>query len=375
MPHFQAHTALALIVLGLCSGCRRNDDAPAPAAAPPVEVKVAKVVQQDVPVTSEWVASMEGAVNATIRAQVSGYLLRQDYKEGSLVHKDDLLFEIDPAPFEAQLAQAKGMLAQANAQLEKTRLDVDRYTPLAKSQAISQEELDNAVQANLAAKAQVQTAEAAVQQAELNRGFTRITSPVTGVAGLIQAQIGDLVGPSTGVLTTVSTIDPMKVYFPVSEQTYLDFNLNSPDAPGFPPDVPLKLILSNGQTYALPGKFYAADRQIDPGTGTLRIAALFPNPNGVLRPGLYGRVQAAVRTEKGALLVPQRALAELQGGYQVVTVDAGNLAHLHNVTVGPKVGTLVVVESGLKPDDQVVVEGLQKVKEGTAVQPSPYAGE
>jgi membrane fusion protein (multidrug efflux system) len=345
------------------------------AVAPPVEVKVTPVVQQDVPVTGEWVASMDGAVNATIRAQVAGYLLRQDYKEGTLVQKGELLFEIDPAPFQAQLDQAKGMLAQAQAQLEKTRLDVDRYTPLAKAQAISQEELDDALQANLAAKAQVETAAGGVKQAQLNLDFTRITSPVTGVAGLIQAQIGDLVGPATGILTTVSTIDPMKVYFPVSEQTYLDFNHDHSNAAGFPPEVALDLILSDGRTYPFKGRFYAADRQIDPGTGTLRIAALFDNPDGLLRPGLYGRVRAAVRTEKGALLVPQRALSELQGGYQVATVDAANLAHLHNVTIGPKVGSLIVVESGLKLGEQVVVEGLQKVKEGVAVHPGPFAGE
>jgi membrane fusion protein (multidrug efflux system) len=340
-----------------------------------VEVKVTGVVQQDVPVTVEWVASMDGFVNASIRAQVAGYLLRQDYKEGELVHQGDPLFEIDPAPFTAQLAQAEGLLAQAQAGLEKTRLDVERYTPLAKEQAISQEEVDNAVQANLAAKAQVETAGAAVQQAQLNLGFTKITSPVTGVAGLIQTQIGDLVGPATGVLTTVSTIDPMKVYFPISEQTYLAFNADDPNAPGFPPDIALELILSDGQAYPLKGKFYAADRQIDPGTGTLRIAALFPNPAGLLRPGLYGRVRAAVRTEKGALLVPQRALAELQGGYQVVVVDSDNVAHIRNVTTGPKVGSLIVVESGLKLGEQVVVEGLTKVKEGTAVHPAPFTGE
>jgi membrane fusion protein (multidrug efflux system) len=360
-------------VLGLCGGCSKPDTAPV--AAPPVEVKVTGVVQQDVPVTGEWVASMDGFVNAAIRAQVAGYLLQQDYKEGALVHQGDPLFTIDPAPFQAQLAQAQGLLDQARAQLEKTRLDVERYTPLAKSQAISQEELDNAVQANLAAKAQVETATAAVQQAQLNLGFTKITSPVTGVAGLIQAQIGDLVGPATGVLTTVSTLDPMKVYFPVSEQTYLNFNADDPNAVGFPPDVALELILSDGRTYPQKGKFYAADRQIDPGTGTLRIAALFPNPSGLLRPGLYGRVRAAVRTEKGALLVPQRALTEMQGGSQAVTVDAGNVAHVRNVTTGPKVGSLIVVETGLKPGEQVVVEGLQKVKEGVVVHPGPYTGE
>src|SRR5208283_3446312 len=223
-----------------------------------------------------------------------------------------------PRPFRAALAVAQAQLQQAEAQLGKTDQDVKRYGPLAQSQAISQQEYDDAVQVNLAAQAQVAASRAAVDQAQLNLDFTRITSPVDGVAGIVQAQVGDLVGPGTGILTSVSTVDPMKVYFPISEQSYLDFRAEHPGAmEEFTPDLRLELILSNGSVYPFPGKFYAADREIDPNTGTLQIAALFPNPQNLLRPGQYGRVRAVVRTIKGAMLVPQRALTELQGGYQI----------------------------------------------------------
>jgi RND family efflux transporter MFP subunit len=368
-PPRLALAALAAIIL--IAGCSK----PASPPPPPPEVEVAAIRQQDVPVTAEWVATLSGFVDAQIRAQVTGTLIRQNYREGSTVKSGDPLFEIDPRPFQAQLAQAKAQQAQAQAQFGKAQLDVKRFRPLAADQAISQEVLDDAVQAELAGKAQEAAATAAVQQAELNLGFAQVVSPVTGVAGFIQAQIGDLVGPGTGVLTTVSTLDPIKVYFPISEQTYLDFNRDRPNQGGFPPEVAFTLILSDGRTYDRPGKFYAADRQIDPGTGTLRIAALFPNPDGLLRPGQYGRIRAIVRTEKNALLIPTRAITELQGGYQVATVDAQNQVHLHPVVLGPPVGGATVIESGLKPDDRVVAEGLQKVKDGLVVRPLPYSGD
>jgi membrane fusion protein (multidrug efflux system) len=370
MPTF-ARPAAALATLALLAGCAKPPSGPPPAT----EVEVAPVTQRDVPVTGEWVASLAGFVDAQIRAQVTGTLVRQDYKEGSVVHAGDLLFEIDPRPFQALLAQAQAQLGQAQAQQEKTRLDVKRFRPLAAEQAISQEELDDAVQADRAAAAAVAAAAAAVQQAQLNLDFARVVSPVTGVAGFIQAQIGDLVGPGTGVLTTVSTVDPIKVYFPISEQAYLDFSRSAPAGGGIPADLPLALILSDGRTYRYPGKLYATDRQIDPGTGALRLAALFPNPAGLLRPGQYGRVRAVVRVEKGALLVPQRALTELQGGYQVALVDAQNQVHLRTVTPGPQVGSSAVIESGLEPGDRVVAEGLQKVRDGLVVVPRPFAGE
>ncbi len=359
------------ITVGLlftATGCHKA----APPAPPPPNVTVAAVEKRDVPVTQEWVASLYGFVDAQVRAQVTGNLLKQDYREGTALRQGSLLFEIDPRPFQAALAQAKAQLAQAEAQLGKTAEDVKRYTPLARDQAISQQELDDAVQANLASKALVAAGEAAVAQAQLNLDFTRVASPVDGVAGLTQVQVGDLVGPGTGVLTTVSTLDPIKVYFPISEQSYLAFLGDHPGAAGFPADVKLELILSNGSVYPEAGQFYAADRQIDPNTGTLRIAATFPNPHGALRPGEYGRVRAVVRTLKDALVVPTRALTELQGGYQVATIDASNLAHLRSVKLGPPLGNSTVIESGLTPSDRVIVDGFAKVREGTPVNPQPY---
>jgi RND family efflux transporter MFP subunit len=358
----------ALLLLLLVSGCHK---APPPAPPPP-NVTVAPVEQRDVPVTQEWVASLYGFVDAQVRAQVGGNLLKQDYREGTPLHQGDVLFEIDPRPFQAALAQAKAQLAQAEAQLGKTAEDVKRYEPLAKDQAISQQELDDAVQANLASKALVAAAQAAVAQAQLNLDFTHVTSPVDGVAGLTQVQVGDLVGPGTGVLTIVSTLDPIKVYFPISEQSYLAFSGEHPGAAGFPADVKLELILSDGSVYPEAGRFYAADRQIDPNTGTLKIAATFPNPHGSLRPGEYGRVRAVVRTLKDALLVPTRALTELQGSYQVATVDGSNVAHMRTVKLGPPLGNSTVIESGLTPSDRIIVDGFAKVREGTPVAPQPY---
>ncbi len=357
-----------MLVTGFVSGCGKSGVQ----APPPVDVQVVTVEQRDVPVTREWVGSLNGSVNAQIRAQVTGYLIRQNYKEGSVVAKGDPLFEIDTRPFESALAQANGQLAQAQAQAEKAALDVKRYTPLAQDKAISQEELDDAVQAELAGKAQVASAQAAVDQAKLNLAFAHIVSPIDGIAGLVQAQIGDLVGPATGVLTTVSTVDPIKAYFPISEQAYLEFRRREPDAPSIPQGTRFQLVLSDGTLYPEAGEFFAIDRQVDGNTGTLRVAALFPNPKGLLRPGQFARVRAVVNVEKGALLVPTRALTELQGSYQLVTVDAANHAHLVSVKVGESSGALSVVE-GLHPGDRVVVEGIQKVKEDAAVNPLPYS--
>lgn len=361
--------ALGALVLALAGGCARQAD-PSPQAP---DAQVVAVERRDVPVVREWIGSLDGFVNAQIRAQVSGYLVKQDYREGAFVRKGDPLFEIDPAPFAAALAQAEGQLAQARAQLGKAELDVARFTPLAQDKAISQEELDDAVQARLAAEAQVAAARAAADQARLNLGFTRIVSPIDGIAGLIQAQIGDLVGPATRALTTVATVDPIKAYFPISEQTYLEFRAREPGAPSFPAGVAFELVLADGSTYPRKGTFFAIDNQVDGNTGTLRVAAVFPNPNGLLRPGQYARVRAVVRVDKGALLVPARALSELQGGYQVATVDAGNHAHIVAVTIGARVGSQVVVESGLRPGDRVVADGIQKVSEGALVHPIPFA--
>jgi membrane fusion protein (multidrug efflux system) len=357
------------LVLGFAGGCAKD----AGEAAPPADVQVVAVEQKDVPIVREWIGSLDGFVNAQIRAQVSGYLVKQDYKEGSAVRKGDPLFEIDPRPFAAALAIAEGQLGQAQAQLGKAELDVGRYTPLARDKAISQEELDDAVQGRLAAEAQASSSRAAVDQARLNLSFTHIVSPIDGIAGLIQAQIGDLVGPATGILTTVATVDPIKAYFPISEQAYLGFRAREPDAPSFPAGIAFDLVLSDGSTYPLKGTFLAIDNQVDANTGTLRAAATFPNPTGLLRPGQYARVRAVVGVAKGALLVPQRALTELQGGYQLATVDAANHTHIVTVKTGEQIGSQVVVESGLHPGDRVVADGIQKITDDKLVNPVPFA--
>ncbi len=356
------------LALGLAGGCGKRAE-PVPT---PVDVQVVAVVQKDVPVVREWIGTLDGSVNAQIRAQVSGYLLKQNYQEGATVAKGDPLFEIDPRSFAAALAQAEGLLGQAQAQLGKAELDVKRDTPLAADKAISQEELDNAQQARLIAAAQVASAEAAVAQARLNLDFTHIVSPVDGIAGLVQAQIGDLVGPATGILTTVSTVDPIKANFSISEQAYLEFRRREPDAPGIPKGMAFDLVLSDGTTYPQQGTFFALDRHVDGNTGTLRVVALFPNPQGLLRPGQFARVRAVVSVEKNALLVPSRALSELQGSYQAATVDPENHVHIVTVKAGPQIGTLRVVEAGLHPGDRVVAEGLQKVREGSVVNPLPF---
>ncbi len=353
------------LLLGACTKT-------APKAPPPPAVEVATVGVRDVPRIEEWVGSLDGSVNAQIRAQVTGYLIKQDYKEGSLVKTGDPLFEIDSRPLEAALAQAKAQLAQADAQLGKATLDVERYNPLARDKAISQEELDNAVQTQAAVKASVEAARAAVDQATLNLAFTHIVSPIDGIAGLVMAQIGDLVGPNTGILTTVSTVNPIKAYFSISEQSYFAFQRRDPEAPGIPKNIDLQLILSDGSIYPQKGTFYAIDRQVESNTGALRVAALFPNPNEFLRPGQFCRVRAVVSVEKNATLVPTRALTELQGGYQIATVDTSNHVHILTVQTGEALGNETAVLSGLHPGDRVVAEGLQKVRDGIVVIPQPY---
>lgn len=352
-------------------GCARK----APPAATPPDVQVATAEAKDVPVVRDWIGTLDGFVNAQIRAEVTGYLVKQEYKEGSFVHQGDPLFEIDPRPFEAALAQAEGLVAQAKAQLGKADQDVARFTPLAKDRAISEEELDDAVQAKLAAAAQVESAEAAVDTAKLNLGFAHITSPIDGIAGLIQTQIGNLVGPSTGPLTTVVSIDPIKAYFPISEQAYLKFRARDPNGPAIPDDVAFELILADGSVYPKKGKLFAIDNQVDLTTGTLRVAAIFPNPNRLLRPGEYAHVRAVVAVEKNVAVIPFRATSELQGGYQVATVDASNKAHIVAITVGERMGSQIAVLSGLKPGDRVVADGVQKIVDGATVNPVPYAAE
>ena len=388
----RALSILALLAVSASSvllGCQSQKAAGPPPAA---EVEVVGVVQKDVPIFGEWIGTLDGFTNADVRAQVTGYLLRQGYQEGAFVKKGQLLFEIDPRPFQAALDQAEGQLAQAKAVLAnaqavqgRTELDVNRYTPLAKEQAASQQDLDNAVQNNMAAKAtvataaaQIRTAEAAVETGKINLDFTRLTAPIDGIAGQAQLQVGALVNPSSGPVTSVSTVDPIKVYFTVSESEYLDWNKRFPTETtrqAADKSLRLQLILADGSPYSHEGTFYFADRQVNQSTGAIRIAGLFPNPGNILRPGGYGRVRTAVRIQKDALLVPQRAVSELQGGYQVAVVDAENKVSIRSVKVGDRVGTQWIIADGLKQGDRVVAEGVQKVRPGTQVNPKPFAAE
>lgn len=333
-----------------------------------------EVTPETVPVSSEWIATLDGYVNAQIRPQVSGYLVRRLYREGAVVRKGQVLFEIDPRPFETALAQAEAQLAHAKAELGRTERDVQRNTPLAKERAIPQSQLDNDIQANLAAQAAVKAAQAAVDNARLNLSFTKVRSLIDGVAAIATAQIGDLVGPST-LLTTVSQVDPIRAYFSLSEREYLlvapQINRSTPTKDLWANGGELKLTLADGSEYPHAGVFVAADRQIDPRTGTIRIGAAFPNPTHVLRPGQYGRVRATTATVERALLVPQRAISELQGRAQLRIVDAENKVKVVNVTLGERVGTRRIIASGLEAGARVVVDSPQ-VREGMLVTTRPY---
>jgi membrane fusion protein, multidrug efflux system len=435
---------IAVVALAVVVSFARSNK-PAPTGPPLLEVGVVQVEQKNVPIYSEWIGTTEGMVNAEIKAQVTGYLLRQDYKEGSFVKKGQLMFEIDPRPFqaaldqangqvaqyqgqveqassqitqaEAQLAQTNSQLLQAQARLEqaranqvKTELDVKKYQPLAEQKAVTQQDLDNALQANTAAKAQVdaekagveaaraqmahasaeiktahagvatakgqlENAQAMAKTAALNLSFTRIVSPIDGIAGIAQAQVGDLVSTTSNPLTTVSTLDPIKVYFTLSEQDYLRYTkpfLGSAEQSGSLDHLELELILADGTTYPEKGTFYFADRQVDPKTGAIRMAGVFPNPNNGLRPGQFGRVRAVTSTQEDALMVPQRAVSELQGTYQVAVVGADNKVSFRVVKVGEKSGSMWVINEGLKPGETIVAEGTIKVRPGMVVKPTAY---
>src|SRR3984957_523549 len=362
---------LGCVVYLLLSVACENKNVSA-AAAPPPSVQVTEVVQRDVPIYHEYLATLDGYVNAQIQPQVSGYLIKQNYLEGALVSKNQILFKIDPRPFHAIVDQAKAQVAQAQAQLGKTQLDVQRDTPLAKERAIAQSQLDNDIQANLAAKATVQADQAALEQAELNLEFTNVRSLIDGVAGIATGQVGNLVGPQT-LLTTVSQLEPIKAYFTVSEQEYLAFVKRNPtaaDREAREKQLDLDLILSDGSNYPRQGKFYFADRQVDIQTGSIRLAGLFPNPSNVLRPGQFGRIRFISYTRKGALLVPQKAVVELQGSYQVAVVGADNKVSLRTVQVGERSGAMWIVNQGLKPQERVVVEGVQKGRDSIHVNPA-----
>jgi RND family efflux transporter MFP subunit len=382
--------AICLAVIGVIIGAVRpkHVSGAQPGASPDVEV--VQVEQKDVPIYGEWIGTLDGLTNADVRAQVTGYIMRQGYQEGAFVKKGQLLFEIDPRPFQAALDQAEGQLAQAKAALAnaqavqgRTELDVNRYTPLAKEQAASQQDLDNAVQNNMAAKAtvataqaQIKSAEAAVETARINLDFTRLVAPIDGIAGQAQLQVGALVNLSSGAVTSVSTVDPIKVYFTVGEPQYLAWRKRFPTESSrlaADKDLRLQLILADGSTYPYEGSFYFADRQVNEGTGAIRIAGLFRNPNNILRPGGYGKVRAVIRLQQGALLVPQRAVSELQGGYQVAVVGSDDNVSIRTVKVGDRVGTQWVIAEGLNPGERIVAEGVQKVRQGAHVNPKPFA--
>jgi membrane fusion protein, multidrug efflux system len=374
---------LSVVFLG-ANGCSSK---PAAAQAPPPpQVSVVSVEQKDVPIYGDWVATLDGYVNANIQPQVSGYLIRQDYREGSFVRKGQILFEIDPRPFQAvvdqakaQLAQAKGQLGQTQAQLGLAQINVKRDTPLAQAHAIAQSQLDNDVQTEKQAQAQllanqasIQAAEANLEAAQLNLGFTKVRSLIDGIAGQATTQIGNLVTQST-VLTAVSQVNPIRAYFPISEQEYLriaDKIKPRVDLLRMKSPVPLQLTLANNAPFKYPGRILFADRQVDPSTGTIRIVAAFDNPGNVLRPGQFGRIRAMTSIQNGALLVPQSAVTELQGRYQVAVVGGDNKVSIRSVQVGDRVGPLWIITKGIGAGDRVVSEGTSKVRDGITVNPT-----
>lgn len=376
----------SLAALLITAGCGTKAQTNAP--PPPPTVGVVTVEQKTVPIYGNWVASLDGYTNANIQPQVSGYLIRQTYREGSYVHKGDVLFEIDPRPFQAamdqakgQLAQAKGQLGQAQAQLGLAQINVKRDTPLAQAHAIAQSQLDNDIQTEAqtqalikANQAGIEAAEAAVETAQLNLGFTKVRSLLDGISGIATTQIGNLVSPST-VLTTVSQVNPIKVYFSISEQEYLSLadkiKGTSADFLRSKKPVPLQLTLANGNIYPRQGRILFPDRQVDPQTGTIRIVGEFANPGNILRPGQFGRIRAMTAFNQNALLVPQRAVTELQGRDQIAVVGSDNRVSVRTVEMGDRVGDMWIVNSGLKPEERVVSEGTSKIRDGEVVNPQP----
>ncbi|MBV5329354.1 MAG: efflux RND transporter periplasmic adaptor subunit, partial [Chlorobium sp.] len=349
------------------SGCNKGEKAKAP---PVPTVEVAAVVQKDVPVYSEWVGALDGSINAVIRPQVTGYLISQKYREGEQVKKGQILFEIDPRTFQAALNQAKAQLSQQKARHDTAKANLARIKPLAEKNAVSQKDLDDSVGAELSARASVEAAQAVVEDAQLNLSFTKIASPVDGIAGIAKTQLGNLVSPNMQEeLTSVSTVDPIRVYINVSEQEYL----KSVASGNKVEQMPLQLILADGSVYPHEGRFLLADRQIDPTTGTLKVGALFPNKDSLLRPGQYGRIRAMMALKKGALLVPQRAVTEMQGKYLVAVVGADDKIAVRPVQVGERIGSDWLIDQGLQPGERVVAEGTQKVRPGMTVTVKPFA--
>jgi membrane fusion protein (multidrug efflux system) len=366
----QAFTVACTLGVAACSK-------PPPPAQQTLAVQVAEVVQQDVPVSSEWVGTTDGYINAQIRAKVQGYLLTRAYREGSTVKAGQLLYQLDPRQYQADLDKARGDLAQAKANLMRSQLNEQKYRPLVAAGAVSRREYDDTVQEVRANQAAVEAAQASVEAAKLNLEWTRITSPIDGVVGITQAQIGDLISPAT-IMTTVSQVDPIKVYLPISEQEYLKFAdgieyfMRTGDDSRAPT---LELILANGDVFPHHGKPSAVNRQVEVQTGAIQIEALFDNPENLLRPGQFARIRAVTETLKGALVVPQRAVQEVQGSHQVAIVGPDDTVQIRGVTVGPRYENLWVISDGVKPGERVVAEGLQKVRDGAKVQPKPYVEE
>jgi len=359
-------TACALA--GVACGRKAESKLPSP------EVLVAQVAQRDVPVYGEWVGTTDGFINAQIRAKVQGYLVARPYKEGALVNAGDVLFQLDPRQYQAALDQAKANLAQAQANMVRSQQNVDRYRPLVAKGAVSRKELDDAIQQTRAYAATVDAARAEIENAKLNLDWTTVRSPIDGIAGIAQSQIGDLIAPTT-LMTTVSQVDPIKVYFPISEQEYLRFAARNPtgtEANSPETKVPLELILANESVYDHPGKVSAINRQVEVQTGSIQIQALFPNPENRLRPGGYAKVRAVTDLRKGAAVIPQRAVQEVQGSYQVVGLSPDDTVAFRPVVVGPKTGSEWVIDDGLKPGERVVAEGAQRLRAGMKVVPKPY---
>ncbi len=362
----------AVILAFFISGCEKPKEQ---VSANPPTVEVTEVIQKDVPIQQEWVGTLDGMVNAQINAQVTGYLIKQNYKEGGLVKKGQLMYEIDPRTFKANLDQARSNLARQQAVLKTAQLDVARIKRLLPEKAVSVRDRDNAVGREAAAQAEVLAAEAAVEKAQLDLGFTKITSPIDGIAGISKAQLGDLVGPgsTTDQLTSVSQIEPIRAYLGLSEQQYMQFAREKASRAGQREAIPLELILADGITYPQGGKFYFADRQVDVKTGTIQVAVLFPNPDRLLRPGQFARIRAVIRTEADALLVPQQAVTQLQTKYQIAVVNPDNTVDIRIVNPGERIDSLWVINEGLKPGDRVIVEGTQKVRQGMKVEPKSYS--
>ena len=357
-----------IIIAVFVGGCEKPKET---AAANPPAVEVTEVLQQDVPVQQEWVGTLDGMVNAQINAQVAGYLIKQNYNEGELVKKGQLMYEIDPRTFQANLDQAKSNLARQQAVLKTALLDLERIKRLLPEKAVSVRDRDNAVGREASARAEVMAAGAAVESAQLALGFTKITSPIAGIAGISKAQLGDLVGPgsASNLLTSVSQIEPIRAYLGLSEQQYMQFAREKVGRDQQGQSIPLQLILVDGTIYPQGGTFYFADRQVDVKTGTIQVAVLFPNPDKLLRPGQFARIRAVIRNEIGALLVPQQAVTQLQTKYQIAVVNADNTVDIRIVTPGERIGSLWIIKEGLKPGDRVIVEGLQKVRPGMKVEP------